>query len=86
MPYPEPGIRLIRQDDISLFDVQMTTLRAEMAEAVTRLDEHYAELKSAAREHLGRLYSTGDCPDSLRGLFKMEHDFPASSRPTICAS
>ena len=26
LPYPEPGIRLIRQDDISAFDVQMTTL------------------------------------------------------------
>src|SRR4030081_2119212 len=23
LPYPEPGIRLIRQDDISMFDVQL---------------------------------------------------------------
>src|SRR5437762_12569693 len=34
LPYPEPGIRLIRQDDISAFSVQMTTLQAELAEAV----------------------------------------------------
>src|SRR5207302_1582665 len=27
LPYPEPGIRLIRQEDLSTFDVQMTTLR-----------------------------------------------------------
>src|SRR3569833_2717712 len=45
LPYPEPGIRLIRQDDIPLFDVQMTTLRAELAEAVEKLDEHYERLK-----------------------------------------
>jgi hypothetical protein len=81
LPYPEPGIRLIRQDDISLFNVQITTLRAELEEAVTRLDEHYSELKSAARERLGRLYSTSDYPDSLHGLFKMEHDFPSVEPP-----
>ncbi len=27
LPYPEPGIRLIRQDDIALFDVQLTTMQ-----------------------------------------------------------
>src|SRR5271163_5130366 len=33
LPYPEPGIRLIGQNDIGSFDVQMTTLRAELDEA-----------------------------------------------------
>src|SRR5258708_4853896 len=37
LPYPEPGIRLIRQRDIAAFDVQMTTLRAELLEAVEQL-------------------------------------------------
>ncbi len=55
LPYPEPGIRLIRQSDIAAFNVQLTTLKAELEEAVWRLDEHYEELKSAARERLGRL-------------------------------
>src|SRR5271168_3341772 len=41
LPYPEPGIRLIRQDDLSAFDVQMTTLRAELDDAVDNLDEHF---------------------------------------------
>jgi hypothetical protein len=59
LPYPESGIRLIRQDDISLFDVQMTTIRNDLAEAVGQLDEHYAELRAAAREQLGRLYCHG---------------------------
>ena len=81
LPYPEPGIRLIRQDDISVFDVQMTTLRTELAEAVGQLDEHFAELKTAARARLGRLYSAGDYPETLQGLFKMEHDFPSVEPP-----
>ena len=37
LPYPEPGIRLIRQDDIPTFSVQLTTLQAELADAVELL-------------------------------------------------
>src|SRR5437764_12721414 len=47
LPYPEPGIRLIRQDDVSAFSVQLTTLQAELAEAVAQLSERYQELKAA---------------------------------------
>ena len=66
LPYPEPGIRLIRQDDLAMFDVQFTTLKAELAEAVGRLDEHYRELKQAARDRLGRLFNPADYPPSLQ--------------------
>ena len=81
LPYPEPGIRLIRQDDVPVFDVQMTSLRAELDEAVARLDEHFDELKAAARERLGRLFNATDYPDTLVGLFKAEHDFPSVDAP-----
>jgi len=81
LPYPEPGIRLIRQNDVPVLDVQMTTLRAELSEAVAQLDEQYSELKSAARERLGRLYNASDYPDTLVGLFKIEHDFPSVEPP-----
>ena len=81
LPYPEPGIRLIRQDDIAVFDVQLTSLRAELAEAVEQLDEHFNELKQAARRRLGRLFNAADYPDSLLGLFKIEHDFPSVEPP-----
>ena len=30
LPYPDPGVRLIRQDDIGTFNVQMTTLQADL--------------------------------------------------------
>ena len=81
LPYPEPGIRLIRQDDLAAFDVQMTTLRAELEEAVWRLDEHYAELRSSARDRLGSLFNSADYPASLSGLFGIAWDFPSVEPP-----
>ncbi len=81
LPYPEPGVRLIRQDDIELFNKRAQTLKAELADAVARLDEHFGELKSAARQRLGRLYNPADYPHSLRGLFKVEWDFPSVEPP-----
>lgn len=81
LPYPEPGIRLIRQDDIGVFDVQMTTLKTELDEAVAQLSDRYDELKSAARRRLGRLFNSADYPETLRGLFGIEHDFPSVEPP-----
>lgn len=81
LPYPEPGLRLIRQDDIASFQVQMTTLRAELAERVAQLEEHYVELQAAARRRLGSLYSASDYPATLVGLFAVEWDFPAVEPP-----
>lgn len=81
LPYPEPGIRLLRQDDIRTFDVQLTTLKAELDEAVDQLDEHYGELREAARDRLGSLFNVADYPDSLRGLFGVEYDFPSVEPP-----
>jgi hypothetical protein len=59
----------------------MQELRKELEEAVGRLDEHLAELKSAARQRLGRLFSAGDYPDSLRNMFAMTWDFPSVEPP-----
>jgi hypothetical protein len=81
LPYPEAGIRLIRQDDIPGFDVQLASLKSELQEAVATLDEHYAELKSAARRRLGRLFNQADYPPSLTGLFDVSYDFPSVEPP-----
>ena len=81
LPFPESGVRLIRQDDIPAFNMQLTTMKAELEEAVEQLDERYGELKSAARERLGRLYNPADYPATLVGLFKLEHDFPSVEPP-----
>jgi len=81
LPYPESGIRLIRQDDISSFTVQMTSLKVELDEAVVQLDARYDELKSAARRRLGSLYNAGDYPVTLRGWFDVSYDFPSVEPP-----
>ena len=81
LPYPEPGIRLIRQNDLEMFDVRLITLKAELAEAVDQLDAHYGELREAARDRLGSLFNPADYPDSLRGLFSVEYDFPSVEPP-----
>ena len=81
LPYPEPGIRLIRQDKIDSFDAQLNEFKDELDEAVWQLDEHYAELKTAARGRLGTLYNPSDYPESLRGLFQVAWDFPSVEPP-----
>ena len=81
LPYPDPGIRLIRQEQIDTFNQQMATFRQELTDAVTRLDEHYAELKSAARRRLGNLYDPLDYPPTLRGLFDLAWEFPNVQPP-----
>jgi hypothetical protein len=45
LPYPEPGIRLIRQERIDMFDAQMREFRDELDDAVAELDRYYDRLK-----------------------------------------
>jgi hypothetical protein len=82
LPYPEPGIRLIRQLSINEFDRQIGTFHQELTEAVDELDRHYAELRSAARSRLGDLFDPSDYPTSLLGLFGIEHDYPSVEPPS----
>ena len=81
LPYPEPGIRLIRQDRIDEFATNMAEFQQELAEAVENLDRHFHELKSAARQRLGSLFNSGDYPESLMGLFSIDADFPSVEAP-----
>lgn len=81
LPYPEPGIRLLRQDRIEAFDARMREFQAELDVAVATLDRHYAELKTAARRRLGSLYNPADYPESLAGMFSIDFDFPAVEPP-----
>ena len=81
LPFPEPGLRLLRQDDIDRFNLQMATYRAELMTAVDQLDQHYNEMQSAARQRLGNLYNSEDYPATLRGLFELSWEFPNVQPP-----
>lgn len=81
LPYPEPGIRLIKQDRVEDFAEKMQEFQRELAEAVESLDRRYSELKAAARQRLGSLYNPSDYPASLVGLFGIEFDFPSVEPP-----
>jgi hypothetical protein len=81
LPYPDPGVRLIRQQDVDRFNVRMTSFRDELTTAVVNLDDHFEQLKSAARDRLGRLFNPADYPPTLRGLFGVEFDFPSVEPP-----
>ncbi len=81
LPYPESGVRLIRQVDVEKFNARMTSLRAELLSAVANLDQHFEHLKSTARQRLGSLYNPADYPPTLRGLFGVEFDFPSVEPP-----
>lgn len=81
LPYPEPGIRLIRQEAIGEFDEQLALFREELDDAVSELDRHYDELCTAARQRLGNLFDVSDYPPTLIGMFAIEHDFPSVEPP-----
>ena len=81
LPFPEPGVRLIRHDAVEAFAAQMADYRDELDDAVANLDRHYAELKSAARDRLGSLFNPGDYPETLVGLFGVEWGFPSVEPP-----
>lgn len=81
LPYTEPGIRLLRQDQIEEFDALMFDFRVELNAAVEHLDHCYDELKAAAVSRLGSLYNPSDYPESLVNLFGVAWDFPSVEPP-----
>jgi len=82
LPYPESGIRLIRQDRIDEFAAKMAEFQEDLAEAVANLDRHYHDLKVTARLRLGSLFNASDYPDSLADMFGIEYDFPSVEVPS----
>ena len=81
LPFPEPGVRLIRHDDVEPFVARMEWLRHELDDAVADLARRFGELKGEASTRLGRLYDPADYPESLEGLFGFSWDFPNVEPP-----
>lgn len=81
LPFPEPGVRLIRQDQIDVIHSRMTELRDELANAVRLLEDRFADLTAEARDRLGNLFDPADYPSSLENAFQVDWSFPTVSAP-----
>jgi len=81
LPYPEAGVRLIKREDLAVCSEKMESLRGELNEAVEDLNRDLYDLKYAARQTLGNLYSEVDYPETLIGLFEIAWDFPNVEPP-----
>lgn len=81
LPFPEDGLRLIKQSFVQEFDGRMSGWKEQLEQSVIALDEVYGELREAARQKLGALYDPADYPQSLVGLFSVAWDFPSVTPP-----
>jgi hypothetical protein len=81
LPFPEAGVRLLRQDGVADFDRRMADYRVELDDAVAELDRRSGELKQAAARRLGSLYDPADYPETLLGLFGVAWDYPSVEPP-----
>ena len=81
LPYPEPSIRLIRQDRLEPFNDQMAQMRQDLHEGVLELDLQLPALQQAAQYRLGSLYDQADYPTTLVGAFAVDWDFPSVEPP-----
>ena len=81
LPYPEPGIRLIRNDAVDDFNSSLVEFKRELESGVLELNQHFSDLKEAARIRLGSLFNHDDYPSSLADEFEVSWDFPSVDAP-----
>lgn len=81
LPYPEAGIRLIRNDAVDQFNSALTSLKQELEVSVSEFDSHFSDMKEAARVRLGSLFSSDDYPGSMVQAFDVSWDFPSVDAP-----
>ena len=81
LPYPEDGVRLLRQSDVASFTAHMDDLRMRLHGTVIGLENAYQELRQKARRDRGSLFRESDYPATLVGLFDVAWEFPSLAPP-----
>lgn len=81
LPYPEPGMRLVRHNDVAELTEKMQQYRLQLETVVSDLEAAYDEIKQQARVRLGRLFCASDYPSSLTDTFQMYWEFPNVEPP-----
>ena len=81
LPYPQAGIRLIRQSDVVGFEDKMREFKEQLSAAAANMQLEYEAIKSLAREKLGQLYNPADYPPTLEGVFSISWEYPPIEPP-----
>ena len=81
LAYPEAGIRLIKQNRIDEFNHTLRGYEEDLQACVGLLDEHFNDLRNAAKIRLGTLFNMSDYPLSLADEYAVEWDYPNVSVP-----
>jgi len=81
LPYPQDGIRLIKQSDIAAFEDKMREFKEQLSAAAANLQLEYESIKEAAREKLGDLFNPADYPPTLEGVFDIKWEYPPVEPP-----
>src|SRR5262249_53061822 len=82
LPFPEPGIRLIRLEDVERFGRQMATHSSELRDAAAELERRFDGLKADAARRLGSLFEPADYPTTLLDCFAVRWDYPNLEPPS----
>jgi hypothetical protein len=85
LPFPEPGIRLLRLQEVEAFTRTMAARSSELRDAAAELEAHLEELKTDAARRLGSLFDPADYPATLLGCFSVRWDFPSQEPPAHLA-
>lgn len=81
LPYPQEGVRLIKQADVAAFEDKMREYKEQLAAAASNLQLEYESIKEAAREKLGDLFNPLDYPPTLEGVFEIKWEYPPVEPP-----
>lgn len=81
LPYPQEGVRLIKQSDVAAFEDKMREFKEQLAAAASNLQLEYESIKEAAREKLGDLFNPLDYPPTLEGVFEIKWEYPPVEPP-----
>jgi len=81
LPFPEPGVRLLPQNSLGMFAVNMQTYRDQLQDAARELAGQYHQMQSEAQRRLGSLFDYADYPTTLDGLFDLEVSYPTIEPP-----
>jgi hypothetical protein len=81
LPFPQDGLRLIKQNEVEKFEEKMRDFQERLAQAASNLQLEYEEIKQNAREKLGDLYNPNDYPASLENMFAISWEYPSIDAP-----